>query len=564
MDKLSIIIPARNEMFLKKTIEDLLANIEGDTEIIAVLDGCWPDPPIEDHPKVTLIHHSEAVGQRAACNEAARLSKAKYIMKVDAHCAFDKGFDVKMMADMQDNWTMVPIMRNLHAFDWVCEAGHRRYQGPSGPCKECGKETKMDVVWIAKTNPASTSYCFDSEPHFQYFNDFKRRPEYKGELTESMSLQGSCFMCTREKYSELNLCDEEFGSWGSQGLEVACKTWLSGGRVVVNHKSWYAHMFRTTGGDFGFPYPLSGRQVENAKKTAKDIFFNNKWGKQVKPLSWLIEKFWPVPGWTEEKLKEVRDNPLEIKGEVKEEQSNSCSPACKSQLTKGIIYYTDCLADPLILSSVQKQIKACCNGHDLVSVSLNKPIDFGRNFVFQGERGAIAQAKQILMALENSTADIIYFCESDVLYHKSHFDFIPERTDMFYYNDNKWKVDFISGQALFYHCAQVSGLCACRSLLLDHYRKRIARMEAEGGYDHKIGYEPGAHQYPRGIDDRTYELWNSEFPNIDIRHSKTLTANRWSQDKFRDKNTCLGWTMADEVPGWGRTKDRFQEILKEI
>lgn len=50
-----------------------------------------------------------------------------------------------------------------------------------------------------------------------------------------------------------------YGSWGNQGIEVACKTWLSGGRVLVNHNTWYAHMFRTQGAEFGFPYPQSGR-----------------------------------------------------------------------------------------------------------------------------------------------------------------------------------------------------------------------------------------------------------------------------------------------------------------
>jgi len=57
-------------------------------------------------------------------------------------------------------------------------------------------------------------------------------------------------MLTREKYWELNICDESLGSWGSQGIEVACKTWLSGGKCLVNHSTWYAHMFRTQGGDF--------------------------------------------------------------------------------------------------------------------------------------------------------------------------------------------------------------------------------------------------------------------------------------------------------------------------
>ncbi len=104
-------------------------------------------------------------------------------------------------------------------------------------------------------------------------------------------------MMTREKYWELNICDETWGSWGQQGSEVGIKTWLSGGRVVVNQRTSYAHAFRTQGGDWGFPYPLSGNQVEHARNMCKDLFLNNKWDKQIYPLSWLIEKFKPVPDW---------------------------------------------------------------------------------------------------------------------------------------------------------------------------------------------------------------------------------------------------------------------------
>ena len=39
MPELSLLIPARSEMFLSQTIENILENIEGDTEVIAVLDG---------------------------------------------------------------------------------------------------------------------------------------------------------------------------------------------------------------------------------------------------------------------------------------------------------------------------------------------------------------------------------------------------------------------------------------------------------------------------------------------------------------------------------------------
>jgi hypothetical protein len=182
MTELSILIPARNEMFLNETIEDILKHSEADTEIIVGLDDYWPNPGIPDNPRVKIFHVTGSIGQRAMQNQLARLSKAKYIAKTDGHCAFDQGFDRKMIEffkEVGNDIVAVPVMRNLHVFDWVCPEGHRRYQSPSGPCKECGKPTERDVVWIPKTRPESTSYCFDNQPHFQYFNEYKRRPEYK-------------------------------------------------------------------------------------------------------------------------------------------------------------------------------------------------------------------------------------------------------------------------------------------------------------------------------------------------------------------------------------------------
>lgn len=304
---LSILIPSRNEEFLSKTVEDILSNIEADTEIIVVLDGEWADPPIAQHQRVNVIYVPESIGQRAGTNLACRLSKAKYIMKVDAHCAFDKGFDRILIEGMQDDWTVKPTMRNLHAFNWYCECGFEHYQDKGELCLKCGKKMEKKMIWQPRRGTRNYSYCFDSEPHFQYFRAFSERPEGKGDLTETMSLQGSCFMLTREKYWELNICDESFGSWGSQGLEVAIKTWLSGGRVMVNHKTWYAHMFRTKAQNgFGFPYQLSGRQVDNAKKRARELFFEGKWDKAIHPLSWLIEKFAPVPGWSQEDIDNLK------------------------------------------------------------------------------------------------------------------------------------------------------------------------------------------------------------------------------------------------------------------
>ena len=533
---LSIIIPARNEMFLKRTIEDIIENMEGNTEIIVVLDGALADPPIPQNEKVTIIYHPESIGQRGACNEAAKISDAEYIMKADAHCTFDKGFDVKMMADMQDDWTMVPLMKNLHAFDWVCgQCGHRWYQGPDPTsCEECDNTTEfeMDMVWKGKKSPNSTSYRFDKNLQFKYFGEYKEKQ--KGDLVETMSLQGSCFMATREKYWDLELCDESWGSWGQQGTEVAIKTWLSGGRVVCTRKTWYAHLFRTRSG-FNWPYPAPGSSQRKARKISQDIFLNDKWDKAVHPLSWLIAKFAPVPDW---------DIPSQ-------------------ETSKGIVYYTDNRLDNIILDACQLQIKKSAGQNKIVSVSL-EPMDFGDNIHLPLERGHLTMFKQILAGLEKLDADIVFFAEHDVLYHPSHFDFIPPEKDKFYYNTNVWKVRLKDGHSMRTEkCQQTSGLCAYRELLLEHYRKRVEMVE-EIGYSRKMGFEPGTHGRGERVDDYKSESWESEFPNIDIRHDQNLTPSRWSKDQFRNQRYTKGWTEAEKVPGWEYNRGQFDKFLSEI
>jgi len=547
MADLSIIIPSRNEMFTRRTVEEILKNMRGDTEVIVVLDGAPADPPVPDHPRVTVITHTESIGQRAATNEAARLSTAKYIMKVDAHCAFDEGFDVKLMADMQDDWTCVPVMRNLHAFDWVCkQCGDRRYQGPTPTsCPKCSNTTEFerDIKWIGKINPQSTSYCFDSEPHFQYFREYTKRPEYKGDLTETMSLQGSCFMLTRDKYFELNICDESFGSWGSQGIEVSVKTWLSGGKVIVNHKTWYAHMFRTQGGDFGFPYAISGKQVGHAKKLAKEVFFNNKWPLQKYPLSWLLEKFWPVPGWTEEQLAALKKGNTGIQinpPSTPAPQTSSCD------ITKGIVYYTDNRIDNKLARQVQDTL--IYSGLPIASVSL-KPMDFGKNIVLNLERSYLSMFKQILAGIEAMETDIIFLAEHDVLYSNEHFAFTPPSKDKFFYNKNNWQVRQSDGHAVYWDCKKVSQICGYRDLLLKHYRERVRRVELEG-FTRRMGFEPGTHHRAERVDDVTSDFFTTKVPNLDIRHKYNLTASRWDPSQFR--NPCINWTEShvNQLPGW--------------
>lgn len=230
-------------------------------------------------------------------------------------------------------------------------------------------------------------------------------------------------------------------------------------------------------------------------------------------------------------------------------------------VNKEIVYYTDNRLDPVIEKAVQRQILR--SGLPVVSVSLS-PMDFGKNVVLSGERGYLTMFKQILAGLLASTEDIIFFCEHDVLYHPSHFDFIPSRHDVYYYNENVYKVEYPGGRALFYFCRQTSGLCAYRELLLEHYCKRVEIVERDG-FSREMGFEPGTHNRAARVDDYKAESWMSEYPNIDIRHGNNLTRSRWKKEQFRNQKFTRGWKEVTNIEGWGKVSDGgIGEILENV
>lgn len=223
--------------------------------------------------------------------------------------------------------------------------------------------------------------------------------------------------------------------------------------------------------------------------------------------------------------------------------------------SKGIVYYTDSRLNDKYAIPVRKQLNKI--GLPIVSASL-LPLDFGINITFTATRGYMTMFEQILAALQLSESEIIFFAEHDILYHPSHFDFYPVQDNVFYYNQNVWKVRASDGHALHYLCSQTSGLCAYRQLLIEHYSKRIEYIK-DNGYSSKIGFEPGTHNRIPELSGKS-DVWMSEYPNIDIRHDDNLTTSRWRKDQFRNQKYTEGWTESDTIPGWGT----LDEVLKMI
>lgn len=223
--------------------------------------------------------------------------------------------------------------------------------------------------------------------------------------------------------------------------------------------------------------------------------------------------------------------------------------------TQGIIYYTCLTHDPLIESMCRVQLNKARGETWLVSVSRGASIDYGdENVIVEGERSPLTMHRQILTGLETIKTDVVFLCESDVLYHPSHFDFTPA-LDCFCYNTNVWKVRYPDGLAVWTDdMQQVSGVCAYRDVLLDFYSQRTPQIEDYGFNRH---YEPGVKQ---DVGSLTVSNRLSTYPNLCIRHNANLTKSKWSPTEFRNSRYAKGWQTSYNVAGWGDTRELFKEI----
>lgn len=278
----SIIIPSRNEKFLNKTIHDLLAKARGEIEILVVLEGYWPDEIIEDK-RVVYIHKGVAEGLRPAINSAAAVAKGEYLMKIDAHCMVDEGFDVKLVEDCKPNWIVIPRRKRLDADKWEITEKH-----------------KPDVDYMYISFPDDPNDFGGPGFNGKNWDDKNKDASLKDELiVPAIGTQGSCWFMHKAYFLELELMDtENYGTFWNEGQELAFKSWLSGGQMMVNKKTWYAHLHK--GKTHGRGYFLDKRQLEKGSHYTKKWSTNSAWHKQTKPFSWLIEQFMPMPLWPED------------------------------------------------------------------------------------------------------------------------------------------------------------------------------------------------------------------------------------------------------------------------
>jgi glycosyltransferase involved in cell wall biosynthesis len=291
----SIIIPSRSPQYLQKTIDDILLKAEGDIEIIVVLDGIWPEDYNWSDPRIRVVHHGtvhDSKGMRESINMGMSIARGKYVMKCDEHIMFDKGFDKKLSVDCEDNWLVIPRRHRLEADEWrIIEDG------------------RSPVDYMKIDYPYQRP--FDKTCGLHGSEDKKRYSSRKDILIDDvMTMQGSCYFMSKKLWDSIivKMDDEHYGPFTQEAQELTNKVWLSGGRCIVNKKTWYAHMHK---GKKGKGYGFSNEQYkkhcewnERGRIYCIEYWLNTHDYKY--DFEWLLKKFWPVDGWPENWKEQIK------------------------------------------------------------------------------------------------------------------------------------------------------------------------------------------------------------------------------------------------------------------
>ena len=279
---LSVIVPSRNSPFLTHTIQDILAKAEGEIEIIVNIDEKEPDTRVEDS-RVTYLHPDAPIGLRQGINACVVIAKGKYIMKTDDHCMFGPGFDrILVEAHLDDKWVQIPRRYSLDAENWKINETrpHKDYMYIDFPRKGKDHDDGMHGV--------------------EWFERQRERTDLKHDIDDTPSMQGSCYFITKNHFDNFlhGMNEEGYGQFSQESQEIGFKTWLGGGAMKVNKKTWYAHLHK--GKTYGRMYSIPGWNDYTVKASAwsAEYWLNNRWEGRVHDFEWFIdEKFPGMPTW---------------------------------------------------------------------------------------------------------------------------------------------------------------------------------------------------------------------------------------------------------------------------
>lgn len=272
MAKVSIIIPSCNEKpeNLSRTLNSIYNNATGDFEVIVGFNGL-PFLPLKDiYPNIITVNFPRNVGIKTNINVLAATASGKYIYKSDAHCSFGKGFNEILQTDMQDDWVVTPRFYVLNGETW-----------------EWQDERFYDYFYLSCPYTDPKGFRFKAGGHWP--ERTKERLDIP--IDETPQIHGSGWFMTKDRFFELGgfPVSDPYGH-GQEPLWIALKNWVKGGKVMVNKKTWYAHLHQDSK-ERGYP--------EDREATERTYNLTAEYWTSHPKFEWFVDKFMPMPTWPE-------------------------------------------------------------------------------------------------------------------------------------------------------------------------------------------------------------------------------------------------------------------------
>jgi len=218
---------------------------------------------------------------RESINRGVQLSNGNYIMKIDEHCLVSHGYDIGLIADCEEHDVIIPRRYRLSPAAWMIEEDGR---------------APVDYMHI--------DYAFqriNDKRCGLHGNIWKRKERAEILIDETPTMQGSCYFMPRKHWDEVlvELDSDLYGNFTHEAQEISCKTWFTGGRVMVNKKVFYAHWHKgKKGRNYGFStqqYINHGKSMNEGRIFCREYWLNTKDYKY--DWEWFMTKFPDMPGW---------------------------------------------------------------------------------------------------------------------------------------------------------------------------------------------------------------------------------------------------------------------------
>ncbi len=215
------------------------------------------------------------------------VSKLKENGKSVIGLSLQEAASTMLKENCDENWLAVPSRYALNAQKWMDSDPRPFKYGP--------------IEYLYLTYPFHLDNQFGFGFHGKKWcgaygqgdGYYWKEKNMKGVMLDNIiSFQGSCWFMGRENFYRVGGMQYEGYYEHQEAQEIGFKVWTSGGRCIVNKKTWYAHLHK--GPEFGRGYHMLKHHQMESNIYATKVWMNHPGMRAV------VDRFWPLDYWPED------------------------------------------------------------------------------------------------------------------------------------------------------------------------------------------------------------------------------------------------------------------------